>query len=140
MRSQSARAVSGSIASITCRHSLPRRSPPIAPTFHAFHGRTMGGVAQQPERWKRAVSAVNGTMGQAVGRVYVARYFPPPAKAQIDDMVARLRTAMKGRIERVAWMSPQTKAKALEKLSQFNVKIAYPEKWRDYSALEVWAG
>src|SRR5205823_395422 len=74
--------------------AAPYLSKRFSETGFAFHGRTMGGVAQQPERWKRAVSAVNGTMGQAVGRVYVARYFPPPAKAQIDDMVARLRTAM----------------------------------------------
>jgi putative endopeptidase len=103
----------------------------------AFHSRTMGGVAQLPERWKRAVATVNGAMGQAVGRVYVARYFPPEAKAQIDDLVARLRVALKSRIERLDWMSEETKGKALEKLAHINVKIAYPEKWRDYSALEV---
>jgi putative endopeptidase len=103
----------------------------------AFHGRTMGGVAQLPERWKRAVGTVNGAMGQAVGRVYVARYFPPEAKAQIDDLVARLRVALESRIERLDWMSEETKRKALEKLAHINVKIAYPEKWRDYSALEV---
>jgi putative endopeptidase len=102
-----------------------------------FHSRTMGGVAQLPERWKRAVATVNGAMGQAVGRVYVARYFPPEAKAQIDDLVARLRVALKSRIERLDWMSEETKRKALEKLAHINVKIAYPEKWRDYSALEV---
>src|SRR6202007_1722541 len=103
----------------------------------AFHSRTMGGVARLPERWKRAVGTVNGVMGQAVGRVYVARYFPPEAKAQIDDLVARLRVALKARIERLDWMSDETKQKALEKLAHINVKIAYPEKWRDYSALEV---
>jgi putative endopeptidase len=102
-----------------------------------FHGRTMSGVVEQPERWKRAVATVNGAMGQAIGRVYVARYFPPEAKAQIDDLVAHLRIALRGRIERLAWMSPETKARALEKLAHLNVKIAYPDKWRDYSALEV---
>jgi putative endopeptidase len=103
----------------------------------AFHSRTMGGVARLPERWKRGVQTVNGAMGQAVGRVYVARYFPPEAKAQVDDLVARLRVALKARIERLDWMSDETKQKALEKLAHINVKIAYPEKWRDYSALEV---
>jgi putative endopeptidase len=102
-----------------------------------FHGRTMSGVAEQLERWKRAVATVNGAMGQAIGRVYVARYFPPEAKAQIDDLVAQLRIALRGRIERLAWMSPATKARALEKLAGLNVKVAYPDKWRDYSALEV---
>jgi putative endopeptidase len=108
----------------------------VAASF-GFHSRTMSGVAEQPERWKRAVASVNGAMGQAIGRVYVGRYFSHQAKAQIDDLVAQLRIALKGRIERLAWMSPATKLKALDKLSQLNVKIAYPDKWRDYSALEV---
>jgi putative endopeptidase len=122
-------------------HLADSAAPFLSKRFYevnfAFRGRTMNGVAQEPERWKRAVGAVNGVMGQAVGRVYVARYFPPAAKAQIEEMVARLREAMKGRIERLAWMGPQTKLKALEKLSRLNVKIAYPEKWRDYSTLDV---
>jgi putative endopeptidase len=108
----------------------------VAANF-SFHSRTMSGVAEQPERWKRAVATVNGAMGQAIGRVYVARYFSREAKTQIDDLVAQLRIALKGRIERLAWMSPATKLKALEKLAHLNVKIAYPDKWRDYSALEV---
>ena len=108
----------------------------VAANF-SFHSRTMSGVEEQPERWKRAVATVNGAMGQAIGRVYVARYFSPEAKAQIDDVVAQLRIALRGRIERLAWMSPATKLKALEKLAYLNVKIAYPDKWRDYSALEV---
>ena len=108
----------------------------VAANF-AFRGRTMSGVAEQPERWKRAVATVNGAMGQAIGRVYVARYFSPSAKAQIDDLVAQLRVALKVRIERLDWMSQQTKLKALDKLARFNVKIGYPDKWRDYSALEV---
>jgi putative endopeptidase len=108
----------------------------VAASFN-FHSRAMSGVAEEPERWKRAVATVNGAMGQAIGRIYVARYFSPEAKAQIDELVAQLRIALKGRIERLAWMSPATKLKALEKLAQLNVKIAYPDKWRDYSALGV---
>jgi putative endopeptidase len=103
----------------------------------SFHSRTMSGVAEQPERWKRAVATVNGAMGQAIGRVYVARYFSPQAKTQIDDLVAQLRTALAARIERLAWMSPVTKLKASEKLAHLKVKLAYPDKWRDYAALEV---
>jgi len=102
-----------------------------------FHGKIMSGVAEQPERWKRAVATVNGAMGQAIGRIYVARYFSAEAKAQIDDLVGQLRVALRGRIEGLAWMSPETKHKALEKLARLDVKIAYPDKWRDYSALEV---
>ena len=108
----------------------------VAASF-GFHSRTMTGIAEQPERWKRAVQTINGAMGQAIGRVYVERYFPPAAKAQIDDLVAHLRGALKERITRLDWMSPDTKRKALDKLARLNVKIAYPDKWRDYSALEV---
>jgi putative endopeptidase len=103
----------------------------------SFHSRTMSGVAEQPERWKRAVATVNGAMGQAIGRVYAARYFSPQAKTQIDGLVAQLRIALAARIERLAWMSPATKLKASEKLAHLKVKIAYPDKWRDYAALEV---
>ena len=76
-------------------------------------------------------------MGEAVGRVYVARYFPPEAKAKIDALVAELRVALGARIDRLDWMSPETKAKARAKLAKFTVKIAYPDKWRDYSTVKV---
>jgi len=122
-------------------HLADAAAPYLSKRFVAanfdFRDRTMRGVAEQPERWRRGVGTVNGTMGQAIGRVYVARYFSPEAKAQIDDLVARLRSALKGRIERLDWMSPQTKLKALDKLARLNVKIAYPDKWRDYSPLVV---
>jgi putative endopeptidase len=108
----------------------------VAANF-GFRSRTMRGVAEQPERWKRAVATVNGTMGQAIGRVYVARYFSPEAKAQIEDLVGHLRIALRERIARLDWMSPETKLKALDKLARLHVKLAYPEKWRDYSSLEV---
>jgi len=102
-----------------------------------FRSRTMSGVAEQPERWKRAVTTVNGAMGQAIGRVYVARYFPPEAKAQIDGLVGHLRIALKERIARLDWMSQETKRRAFDKLARLDVEIAYPNRWRDYSALEV---
>jgi putative endopeptidase len=102
-----------------------------------FHSRTMRGVAEQPERWKQAVATANRAMGQAIGRVYVARYFSPQAKAQIDELVGYLRLALKERIARLDWMSPETKLNALDKLARLQVKLAHPEKWRDYSALEV---
>jgi putative endopeptidase len=108
----------------------------VAASFE-FHSRTMAGIAEQPERWKRAIGSINFAMGQAIGRVYVARYFPPEAKAQIEDLVAHLRIALKERIARLDWMSPQTKLKALDKLARLNVKLAYPDKWRDYSAIDV---
>jgi putative endopeptidase len=91
-------------------------------------------------RWKRAGAAVERAMGEAAGRAYVAQYFPPESKAKMEALVADLRTALRGRIEHLQWMSPETRTKALEKLAKFNVKIGYPSKWRDYSALQVKEG
>ena len=102
-----------------------------------FRNKTLAGQPQQKPRWKRGVAFVQGALGESVGRLYVAQYFTPEAKAQMDDLVGQLRTALKGRIERLTWMEPATKAKALEKLSKFTVKIGYPDKWRDYSSLTV---
>ena len=117
--------------------AAPNLSKRFVTANFEFRSKTLGGVAELPERWKRGVRVVNDAMGEAIGRVYVARYFSAEAKAQIDDLVAQIRLALKGRIERVAWMSPDTKSKALDKLARLNVKIAYPTKWRDYSSLEV---
>jgi putative endopeptidase len=108
----------------------------VAANF-AFYDRTMNGVAQEPERWKQAVGTIDALMGPAIGRIYVARYLSSEAKAQVDNLVAQIRIAFKNRIERLNWMSRQTKLKALDKLARLNVKIAYPKKWPDYSALEV---
>jgi putative endopeptidase len=102
-----------------------------------FRNKTLQGQPEQKPRWRRAVTATNGALGEAVGEQYVATYFPPEAKAKMDALVNDLRTAMGGRIERLDWMSPETKARALDKLSKFTVKIAYPSKWRDYSGLTV---
>jgi putative endopeptidase len=102
-----------------------------------FRGKTLAGQPEQRERWRRAVAFVDGVLGEAVGRVYVARYFPPQAKASIDALVANLQVALKARIEKLDWMTPETKARALDKLSRFTVKIGYPAKWRDYGAYKV---
>jgi putative endopeptidase len=102
-----------------------------------FRQRLLQGQQTERARWKRAVAFIDDGMGEALGRVYVAKYFPPDAKAKIDDLVAQLRAALGRRIDRVDWMSAETKAKAHAKLDQFTVKIAYPDKWRDYSALTV---
>jgi putative endopeptidase len=105
-----------------------------------FRSKLLQGQKEQRARWKRAVAFVSGGMGEAVGRAYVAKYFPPDAKAKIDTLVAELRVALNQRIDRLDWMSPETKARAHAKLAQFTVKIAYPNKWRDYSALQVSPG
>jgi putative endopeptidase len=102
-----------------------------------FRGRQLMGQPQPAARWRLGVGLANDMLGQAVGRVYVARYLPPTAKAEIDVMVAEVRKAMAARITKLDWMSDATKQKALEKLSQITAKIGYPAKWRDYDALHL---
>lgn len=102
-----------------------------------FYGRKLSGTEELRERWKRGVSVVEGLMGDAVGRLYVERHFPPLAKARMDELVANLREAYRVSINSLAWMTPQTREKALAKLDKFTPKIGYPAKWRDYSALVI---
>jgi len=104
-----------------------------------FYGRTLTGTPQLRERWKRGVSFVEGGMGEAVGREYVARHFPEESKAQMDRLVANLIEAYRDSIRSLSWMGDDTKKRALEKLDKFTPKIGYPVKWRDYSALHVTA-
>lgn len=100
-----------------------------------FYGRRLSGTEQIRERWKRGVSLVESLMGDAVGRLYVAKYFPPDAKARIDALVANLREAYRVSITGLDWMTPQTRQRALAKLDKFTAKVGYPATWRDYSAL-----
>ncbi|MEG2778528.1 MAG: M13-type metalloendopeptidase, partial [Aurantimicrobium sp.] len=102
-----------------------------------FYGRTLTGTPEQRERWKRGVSLVEGSMGEAVGRVYVERHFPERAKAEMDVLVSNLIEAYRESITNLDWMSEETRARALEKLDKFTPKVGYPVKWRDYSALVV---
>jgi putative endopeptidase len=102
-----------------------------------FRNKTLAGQPEQKPRWKRGVAAVNGQLGEAVGRVYVARYFPPESKAKMIDLVGNIRGVLKARLDTLDWMSPETKAQAQDKLANFTVKIGYPDKWRDYSKLEI---
>ncbi|OCB14378.1 peptidase M13 [Mycobacterium vulneris] len=102
-----------------------------------FYGRTLSGTEQNRDRWKRGVSLVEGLMGDALGKLYVAKYFPPEAKARMDELVANLREAYRVSINKLDWMTPETRAKALVKLDKFTPKIGYPARWRDYSALVV---
>ncbi len=101
-----------------------------------FYGRTLNGTPELRARWKRAVSFVEGAVGEAVGKEYVARHFPPTSKALMDDLVANLLAAYRVSIEALDWMTEETKQRAYEKLATFRPKIGYPEKFRDYSALE----
>ena len=102
-----------------------------------FHGKVLTGQAQQRPRWKRGVTLVDNQIGEALGKQYVATYFPAQSKARMVALIDDIKTAMKGRIERLTWMGPETKAKALEKLAKFSVMVAYPDTWRDYSALTI---
>lgn len=99
--------------------------------------KALTGTPQLKDRWKRGVDLVNASLGEAVGEVYVARYFPPEAKAKADELVKNLIKAMDARLAKLEWMAPETKVKAREKLAAFRPKIGYPDKWRDYSALKV---
>ena len=103
----------------------------------AFYGKILSGTPQLRERWKRAVDSSNFALGDAVGRLYVQLYFSPEAKAQAQAMVVDLVRAFGRRIDNLTWMSPETKLRAKEKLATLKVGIGYPDKWRDYSGLEI---
>jgi len=120
--------------------AAPLLSKRFADAQWEFHSKYLNGVKEQRPRWKRATSAAERSMGEAIGRTYVAEYFPPESKAKMESLVADLRTALKARIEKLQWMGPETKGKALDKLAHFNVKIGYPSKWRDYSKLQIVEG
>jgi endothelin-converting enzyme/putative endopeptidase len=106
----------------------------------AFFGRTLSGTPQRRPRWQRGVFIVDRWLGDAVGKIYAERYFPPEAKAQAQEMVANIIAAFRQRIEALSWMAPATRAEAQAKLSTLYVGIGYPEHWHDYSAFEVKAG
>lgn len=102
-----------------------------------FYGRTLSGTESIRERWKRGVSVVENLMGDALGKLYVERHFPPDAKARMDELVANLREAYRVSINQLEWMTPETRQRALAKLDKFTPKIGYPAKWRDYSTLVI---
>lgn len=124
-------------------HTVKAASPMLSKAFVDLNfgwAQTLSGTPKLKDRWKRGVDLVNGTMGEAVGEIYVARYFPPEAKAKADELVRNLIKAMDARLANLAWMAPETKVKARAKLAAFTPKIGYPSKWRDYSALQVERG
>ena len=102
-----------------------------------FYGKTLRDQEEQRPRWKRAVSSVNGTLGEVVGKVYVAEHFPPASKAQMDRLIENLRSAFKDGIEGLEWMDAATKEQAQYKLRKFNPKIGYPDRWETYEGLQV---
>lgn len=125
-------------------HIVHSTAPYLSKAFveenFAFYGTTLSGTPQLRERWKRAVSAVEGAMGEAVGELFVERHFPPEAKQRMVGLVANLIAAYRERIQTLDWMGDDTKSRALAKLEQFTPKIGYPDTWRDYSALRIERG
>ncbi|HEX2939991.1 MAG TPA: M13 family metallopeptidase, partial [Rhodopila sp.] len=117
--------------------AAPYLARPFTEAHFAFHDTVLEGQQQPAPRWEQGVGLVNDVMGEAVGRAYVAAAVPPGLKAEVTDMVAKLRAAFAERIRRVGWMSDATKQEALKKLSALGVKVGYPDKWRDYARLEV---
>lgn len=122
-------------------HLLHETAPELSSDFVAenfkFFGTTLTGAKQLKPRWKRVVTATDGEMGEALGKLYVADNFPPESKARMIELVKNVQEAMGDAIKNCAWMDDATKTEALKKLAAFTVKIGYPDKWRDYSALKI---
>jgi putative endopeptidase len=119
------------------RAAAPYLSSRFVDANFAFYGTLLSGIPELRERWKRGVSVVEAALGEAVGRLYVARHFPPEHKAHMDRLVGWLVEAYRQDIAELEWMSPETRQRALDKLERFTPKVGYPDKWRDYSTLEV---
>ena len=125
-------------------HELDRYSRVLPRAFadesFAFYGKTLSGTPEDQERWKRAVNATSGALGEAVGKMYVQRYFPPESKAQLQEMVTAIVAAFDRRLDALTWMSPKTKASAKAKLASLKIGIGYPDTWRDYAGLQIVRG
>jgi putative endopeptidase len=125
-------------------HAIDRASRLLPKAFaderFRFHGTALTGALEQRPRWKRAVNATNDALGDAVGKLYVQRYFSPEAKAKAQDMVKNIVAAFHRRIDKLEWMSLETRAKAQAKVESLYIGIGYPERWRDYSGLEIARG
>lgn len=117
--------------------AAPYLSDEFAQASFDFNGRVLSGLKEMKPRWKRAVASVDGVLGEAVGKMYVEKYFPAEAKERMIVLIDNLKKALGERIMALDWMSDSTKTKAMEKLSTFYVKVGYSDKWRDYSALEI---
>jgi len=125
-------------------HLLTATAPYLPKKFvdarFEMYGKTLSGTPENKERWKRGVDEITAAMGEAVGKIYVDKYFTPTTKARADELVKNLLVSMGQRLDNLAWMSAETKAKAKDKLATYNPKIGYPKKWRDYGKLKIVAG
>jgi putative endopeptidase len=115
----------------------PYLNKSITDAEFGFYNTTLRGVKEQQPRWKRGINTLNGNLGEMLGKLYVERHFKPEAKARMEGLVANLREAYRAGIDQLEWMGPETKKQAQEKLAKFTPKIGYPNKWRDYSKLEI---
>jgi predicted metalloendopeptidase len=113
---------------------------PFVDERFSFYGRTLSGIPEQRPRWQRGVDFTNQALGEAVGRLYVGHHFPPQTKAKVQAMVGDLVKAFGKRIDALTWMSPETKAKAKQKLETLKVGVGYPDRWQDYAGLEIVKG
>jgi putative endopeptidase len=122
-------------------HLLHASAPYLPAAFEQenfdFYGRTLSGQPEQEPRWKRGAHIVDGNIGEALGQLYVEQYFPPAARARMNELVENLKAVFHDRLERVSWMTDATREKALAKFKRFTQKIGYPDKFRDYSAIEI---
>ena len=125
-------------------HAIQRRSrvlpKAVVDQSFSFYGKVLSGTTQPRDRWKTGVAMTNQALGEVVGKAYVARYFPPSEKIRAQKMVANIIDAFRTRIERLNWMSPETKAKAIAKLATLKVGVGYPDRWQDYRGLKIVAG
>ncbi|HUX62038.1 MAG TPA: M13 family metallopeptidase [Ignavibacteriaceae bacterium] len=119
------------------RNAEPYLSNPFVEANFNFYGKVLNGTKEMQPRWKRVLGTIDGQVGMELGKLFVAKYFPPYAKKRALDLVHNLMAALRVRIEKVEWMSPETKTAALKKLSEFTVKIGYPDKWKSYKGLDI---
>lgn len=119
------------------RNAEPYLSNPFVEANFNFYGKVLNGTKEMQPRWKRVLGTIDGQIGMELGKLFVAKYFPPYAKKRALDLVHNLMAALRVRIEKVEWMSPETKTAALKKLSEFTVKIGYPDKWKSYKGLDI---
>jgi putative endopeptidase len=122
-------------------HLLHAAAPYLSASFvqenFSFYGRTLNGTLELRERWKRVLGTVDGSVGEALGQLYVAEYFPPQAKVRMLKLIGNLRAALRDRLAAVDWMDEPTRAAAITKLDALGVKVGYPDKWKDYSQLRI---
>jgi putative endopeptidase len=122
------------------RSAAPYLAAPFEAEAFRFYSTVMRGTPAMEPRWQRAARVIDGTLGEALGRLYVERYYPPQAKARMDELIRNITAVMRGRLANVDWMTEATRKKALAKFARFTAKIGYPARWRDYSSVAIRPG